>query len=270
MESKTYLFLTEERQSDKEPNASLSGGQSNKVSAKTERAILQRAKCFIFSFKTEQRRAKYPTFFFFKDRTKTVNKKSVSSPKADKQQRAERPTFSLKPDRAIFSSVPRPIGSQGRHRGRFSRDPLPVFPAGGPCVAQAGLSTLWCYPCSISSADHRVAHPPRCPEGYLERLSWHVTCPNHANFGLLTVPRRGSCRPTRKLVFFTPSRWSCAPSRRRGEVSSGTWFLKSRSFFSVNKQGPRFTTIEKDGGNSRLVQLEHACEADGAAPPDFV
>ena len=115
MESKTYLFLTEERQSDKEPNASLSGGQSNKVSAKTERAILQRAKCFIFSFKTEQRRAKYPTFFFFKDRTKTVNKKSVSSPKADKQQRAERPTFSLKPDRAIFSSVPRPIGSSVGH-----------------------------------------------------------------------------------------------------------------------------------------------------------
>ena len=31
-----------------------------------------------------------------------------------------------------FSSVPRPIGSSEGHEGRFSRDPLPVFSAGGP------------------------------------------------------------------------------------------------------------------------------------------
>ena len=32
-----------------------------------------------------------------------------------------------------FISVPKPIGSLGGHKGRFSRDPLPVFSAGGPC-----------------------------------------------------------------------------------------------------------------------------------------
>ena len=31
------------------------------------------------------------------------------------------------------SSVPRPTGSSGGHEGWFSRDPLPVFFAGGPC-----------------------------------------------------------------------------------------------------------------------------------------
>ena len=32
------------------------------------------------------------------------------------------------------------------------------------------------------------------------RLSWRVTCLNHAHFWLLTVARRGSCGPTRKLI----------------------------------------------------------------------
>ena len=36
----------------------------------------------------------------------------------------------------------------------------------------------------------------------LERLSWRVTCPNHACFCLLTVARRRSCGPTRKLILF--------------------------------------------------------------------
>ena len=36
--------------------------------------------------------------------------------------------------------------------------------------------------------------------------------------------------------------------------------------FRVSKQGPRFTTIEEDGGDQRLVELELACKADGVAP----
>ena len=34
----------------------------------------------------------------------------------------------------------------------------------------------------------------------LERLSWRVTCPNHANFRLLTVATGGSCGLARKLT----------------------------------------------------------------------
>ena len=39
----------------------------------------------------------------------------------------------------------------------------------------------------------------QCPHQVLKRLSWHLTCPNHASFHLLTVARIGSCGPTRKL-----------------------------------------------------------------------
>ena len=49
----------------------------------------------------------------------------------------------------------------------------------------------------------------------LERLQWHVTCPNHASFRLLTVP----VDPQRSWSCSTPSRWPCAPSRIYGEFS---------------------------------------------------
>ena len=50
-----------------------------------------------------------------------------------------------------------------------------------------------------------------------------VACdmPESCKFRLLTVATRGSCGPTRKLILLPPFRWSCAPSRRCGEVSSG-------------------------------------------------
>ena len=40
--------------------------------------------------------------------------------------------------------------------------------------------------------------------------------------------------------------------------------------FRVSKQGPCFTATEEDGGDTRLAQLELACEADGVASPDPV
>ena len=43
-------------------------------------------------------------------------------------------------------------------------------------LAWAGMSTLWCCPSSISSADYGVAHLPRCPEGWFWRGCggvWH-------------------------------------------------------------------------------------------------
>ena len=41
-------------------------------------------------------------------------------------------------------------------------------------------------------------------------------------------------------------------------------------FLRVSKQGPCLTAIEEDGDDKRLVQLEFACKADGAASPDPV
>ena len=47
---------------------------------------------------------------------------------------------------------------------------------------------------------------------------------------------------------------------------SEAWIL----CFRISKQGPRFTAVEEDGGDKRLVDLVLACKADGVASPDHV
>ena len=60
--------------------------------------------------------------------------------------------------------------------------------------------------CLMLPIQHFLCWPWCCPPSkvpwriVLERLSWCVTCWNHVSFRLLTVARRGSCRPTRKLI----------------------------------------------------------------------
>ena len=56
------------------------------------------------------------------------------------------------------------------------------------------------------SIQHFICWPQRRPFSrvpwmmVLQRLSWRVTCPNHASFRLLTATRRDSCGPTRTLI----------------------------------------------------------------------
>ena len=52
----------------------------------------------------------------------------------------------------------------------------------------------------------------------LERLCWRVTHLNHASFCFLTVARRGSCRPTRKLICFALSH---SVKQRRSQKRDG-------------------------------------------------
>ena len=61
---------------------------------------------------------------------------------------------------------------------------------------------------------------------------------------------------------FTPSRWSCAPGRRYREVSSRNC--------SQKQAGSMFHSHGEDRGETRRVELEPACKADGVAPPDPV
>ena len=102
-----------------------------------------------------------------------------------------------------FSSVLWPIMLSGGHEGQFSRDPLPVFSAGGP--HQQFWHRQGC-PFLMLSIHHFLyqsqCHPPsKAPwRMVLERLLRHVTCLNHASFCLLTIARRGSCGPTRELI----------------------------------------------------------------------
>ena len=95
------------------------------------------------------------------------------------------------------------LGHWRGRKGRFSRDPLPAFSAGGPC------EQVWHGKrCPLFDVVHPAFPLPTMVSPILqvpwrrvtERLSWHVTCPNHASFHLLTVARRGSCGPTRKLI----------------------------------------------------------------------
>ena len=91
----------------------------------------------------------------------------------------------------------------GGHEGRFSRNPIPVFSAGDP------YEQFWHgQGCLLFDVVHQ-AFPLRsrsCPPALvpwrmvIERVSWCVTCPNHASFPVLTVARRASCGPTRELI----------------------------------------------------------------------
>ena len=68
-------------------------------------------------------------------------------------------------------------------------------------LAWAGMPTLWCCPSSISSADHGVAHPPRCCEGWFWRGCRGVW---HARTMQVSVswqsPEEVPVDPTRKLI----------------------------------------------------------------------
>ena len=121
---------------------------------------------------------------------------------------------------------------------------------------------------------HFLSQPRRLPPSkvlwrmVLERLFWSVTCRNHESFRLPAVIGRGSYGPTRKsILLLTLSLILCSTYR---EVALWVGFRKPGLFFGVSKQGPCLTTVDKDGGDKRLLQREHVCEAYGAAPADSV
>ena len=155
--------------------------------------------------------------------------------------------------------------------GRFSRDPLPVFSAGGRCKQfwyGQGCPLFDVVQTAFPLPTRRRPPSKVSRRMVLERLSWRVPCPNHASFRLSTVARGGSILWTHKDVDLAPNLvvdLVLPVGARCGEVSSGTRFRKPGSFFRVNKQGPYFTAIEEDGGDKRFVRLEFAWEAESVA-----
>ena len=94
-----------------------------------------------------------------------------------------------------------------------------------------------------------------------------MTCPNHANLRLLTVAKRGSLEPTRSLILLCSV---VGPVLQVGDAEKfprALGFEGLDIFLTVSKQSPRFTAVEEDGGDKRLVEIELACETDGAASP---
>ena len=99
--------------------------------------------------------------------------------------------------------------------------------------AGAWTSILWCCPSSISLCRSRIAHPPRCLEGWFWRGFhgvWHArTMQVSVSWQL---PEEILVDPHGSWSWSAPSCWSCALSRRYREASSWTWFWKPRFFFS--------------------------------------
>ena len=72
----------------------------------------------------------------------------------------------------------------------------------------------------------------------LERLSWRVTCPDHACFRFLTVARGGSRGPTRKLILLrTQSLVFCSEQEK---VHHAFCFESLDHLFRISKVGSVF------------------------------
>ena len=172
-----------------------------------------------------------------------------------------------------FSSVLWPIGSLRWHVGRFSRDLHPPF-LQDALVSSSGMGRN--VHSLMLSIHHFLCRPWRRPpfeapwRAVLERLSWHVTCPN-------TMQASVSWQLPGKVTVDSQGSWPCSALSRRsyalrgrcGDVSLCTWF-RMDPCFRVSKQGPCFTVVEEDGHDRRLVELELACKVDGGALPDPV
>ena len=115
-------------------------------------------------------------------------------------------------------------------------------------VAWAGMSSLWRCASSNFSADHGVTHS----EGWIWRGcrgAWHARImPVSVSWQLVEeVP----VDPQWSWCCSAPSRWSRAPSRRCGEVSSGTLSRQPGSF-SQSQQSPCLTAVEEDSDRTNI------------------
>ena len=138
-------------------------------------------------------------------------------------------------------------------------------------LAWAGMSTIWCCLSSISSADHSITHPPRCPEGWFGRGChgvWHAQTMQVSITWQLS--EEISVDPQGSWSCPAPSRWSCAPIGDVEKFPQALGFESLVPFFRVRKQGPCFTAVEEDGGDKSLVQLELIYKADDVAPQESV
>ena len=162
----------------------------------------------------------------------------------------------------------------GGLEGRFRRDPLSVCSAGSHreqfwhgqgCPLFDVVHPAFPFPTTASPTFQSALK-----DDFGEAVLAYVICPSHAGPVFRRLPDEVPVDPQGSWSCSAHSRWSCAPSRRYGEVSIGTRFRKPGSFFRVSEQCPLFTAIEEAGGDKRLVELELACKADGVAPPDPV
>ena len=152
-----------------------------------------------------------------------------------------------------------PLDRRGRHAERLSRDPFPVFSAGGLCEqfwhGQGGplcdaVRPAFPLPTTVSPTLQGALK-----DGFRDAA---MVCET------LEPGRFPSLDSCQKRFLWTHKEVDLALHQVIGLV------LKARILLSISKQGPCFTAIGEDGGDKRLVELELACEADSAAMPGLV
>ena len=86
----------------------------------------------------------------------------------------------------------------------------------------------------------------------LERLSWHMKCPNDVSFRLLKVARGCSCKPTRKFILLgTQSLVLCSKQDMQGflrHLVSNAWTL------SQSQQAGSMSHSHKDNIHIQLYK----------------
>ena len=152
------------------------------------------------------------------------------------------------------------MGGGGGHEDRFSRDPFPFFfsSAGGPC------EQFWHgQRCPVFDVVHPAFSLPTTaspsPQGALKAV---MVCdmPEPCKFRLLTVARRGSCGPKRKLSLLrTQSLVLISMQKMRRSFLMHFGLESLDPFFRVSKQSLRFTAVEENGDDKRLVELYCCC-----------
>ena len=118
----------------------------------------------------------------------------------------------------------------------FSRRPLWAV------LAWLGMSTFWCCPSSISSADHSFTHPPRCPNGWFWRGCCGVWHAESWNF-----PSPDSCQKRFLWILF------CTQSLDRTQIFKRLNILRT-------KKCPRTKRVFRTGEVSALTSIHRGQE----------
>ena len=147
----------------------------------------------------------------------------------------------------------------------LSRDPLPVCSAGGPC------EQCWHgQGCPLFD----VVHPalplltmtsPTLRGALMDGLGEAVV--THDMPKPCKIPSLDSCQ---KRFLSAHKKVDVAMHTDVAKFPQVLGFKSLDPFLRVSKQGSCLAAIKEDGDDRRLVQLEHACKANGAVLPEPV
>ena len=128
-------------------------------------------------------------------------------------------------------------------------------------VSKSGLGrgvNLWCCPSSISFADYGNTDPQRGLEGWCWRLSWHMTAWTVQVSVFWHLSEEVPVDPQGSWSYFTPSCWSCAPSRS-GAIPTALSFKSLILFFFHSQQAQSMFHSHTEGWQWQTICTVWTC-----------